>query len=157
LSPTGKWIVQIAVSLVASIALGLYGVTQVHVPFVGAFDLPIWAYVPFAMVVMLSTINAVGITDGLDSLAASTGAIALVGFWIIGVVLGYPLSANLSATAVGALLAYLWFNAHPAQMFMGDTGSLALGALIGMVALMEREPILLLPIGVVFVAEALSD
>ncbi len=157
LSPAAKWGAQIVLCLVAGVLLALAGVSQVHVPLVGSFDLPIWLYVPMAALVLLSTINAVGIADGLDSLAASTGAIALAAFWVIGLKLGYPLTAALCGTAVGALLAYLWFNAHPAQVFMGDTGSLALGALIGSVALIEREPFLLIPIGVIFVAEALSD
>jgi phospho-N-acetylmuramoyl-pentapeptide-transferase len=157
LSPAAKWVAQIVLCLIAGVLLWLAGVSQVHVPFVGSFDLPVWAYTPMAVAVLLSTINAVGITDGLDSLAATTCAIALVAFWIIGLMLGYPLTAALCGTTVGALLAYLWFNAYPAQLIMGDTGSLALGALLGAVALVEREPLLLIPVGVIFVAEALSD
>jgi phospho-N-acetylmuramoyl-pentapeptide-transferase len=157
LTPAAKWGAQIVLCLAAGVILPLAGISQVHVPWVGSFDLPVWAYAPMATLVLLSTINSVGITDGLDSLAATTGAVALAAFWIIGLLLGYPLTAALCATAVGALLAYLWFNAHPAQVFMGDTGSLPLGALLGIVALLEREPLLLLPIGIIFVAEALSD
>jgi phospho-N-acetylmuramoyl-pentapeptide-transferase len=157
LSPAAKWAAQIVLCAAVASALAWYGITQVHVPFVGSFDLPVWVYVPFATLVLVATTNAVAITDGLDSLLGITAAIAFAAFWIVGLLLGYPLSAALGATVVGALLAYLWFNAFPAQMFMGDTGSLPLGGLLGVVALMEREPFLLLPIGVIFVLEAVAD
>src|SRR5919199_5961569 len=120
LSPAAKWGAQVVLCLAAGILLALAGVSQIHVPFAGSYDLPIWVFAPVAMVVLLSTINSVGIADGLDSLAATTGAIALAAFWVIGLMLGYPLTAALCGTAVGALLAYLWFNAHPAQLIMGD-------------------------------------
>ncbi|MBI3970994.1 MAG: phospho-N-acetylmuramoyl-pentapeptide-transferase [Chloroflexi bacterium] len=157
LSPAVKWGAQLLIGLGAGIGLAWAGITQVHVPFVGAYDLRPWLYVPFAAVVLVSTINAVAITDGLDSLAATTGALAFGAFLVIGVVLGYPLTAALCGTIVGALLAYLWFNAHPAQMWMGDVGSLALGGLLGTVALIEREPLLLLPVGIIFVTNVVSD
>lgn len=157
LSPTAKWAIQIVLAAGASVGLWLTGVAQVHVPFAGVFVLPAIAYVPFATFVLLCTINGVGISDGLDSLAATTAVAAFVAFWVIGTILGYPLSAGLCATVVGALLGYLWFNAHPAQIFMGDVGSLALGGLLGVAALIEREPLLLLPVGIIFVAEVLSD
>ncbi|HEU5315184.1 MAG TPA: phospho-N-acetylmuramoyl-pentapeptide-transferase [Chloroflexota bacterium] len=157
LPPGAKWAVQIVLCLAVAGALAWYGITQVHVPFVGSFDLPAWAYIPFAAFVLVATTNATAITDGLDSLLGTTAAIAFAAFWIIGLLLGYPLSAGLSATIVGGLLAYLWFNAFPAQVFMGDSGSLPLGGLLGVVALIEREPFLLLPIGIVYVVEALAD
>jgi phospho-N-acetylmuramoyl-pentapeptide-transferase len=157
LSPAIKWGAQIALAVPTSWALAWYGVTQIHVPFVGDFDLPVWGYVPFAAFVLLATTNSVAITDGLDSLLGTTGAIAFAAFWIIGLTLGYPLSAGLSAIVVGALLGYLWFNAFPAQMWMGDTGSVPLGGLLGVVALLQREPFLLLPIGVIFVTNTVSN
>lgn len=157
LSPLLKLAVETALSLTAAGALAYAGMTEVTVPLVGDFVLPAALYVPFAAFVLLCSMNAVGITDGLDSLAASTSAIAFLAFWIIGLLLGYPLSAGLSAICVGALLAYLWFNAHPALVFMGDVGSLPLGALLAMVALLERQPFLLLPVGVIFVSNVLTD
>lgn len=157
LSPVVKWGIQAIICLGAATALAWYGITQIHVPFAGTFDLPGWAYIPFAGFILIATINAVAITDGLDSLAASTCAMAFAAFWVIGLTLGFPLSAALCATIVGSLLAYLWLNAYPAQMFMGDTGSLVLGGLLGIVALMQREPFLLVPVGIVFVANAASD
>jgi len=152
--PAAKWVAQILLALGVAGALAWYGITQVHVPFAGSFDLPAWAYVPFAAFVLLATTNSVAVTDGMDSLLGTTSLIAFAAFWIIGITLSYPLSATLCATIAGALLAYLWFNAHPAQMWMGDTGSQALGGLLGVVALFQREPFLLLPIGIVFVIEA---
>ena len=157
LRPAVKWGAQIALCIAAAWALAWYGITQVHVPFVGDFDLPLWLYIPFATFVLLATTNSVAITDGLDSLLGTTGALAFAAFWVVGTVLGYPLSAGLSAIVVGALLGYLWFNAFPAQMWMGDTGSVPLGGLLGVVALMQREPFLLLPIGVIFVLNAAAD
>ena len=157
LSPAIKWGAQIALSVPTAWALAWYGVTQIHVPFVGDFDLPVWAYVPFATFVLLATTNSVAITDGLDSLLGTTAGIAFTGFWVVGLTLGYPLSAGLSAIVVGAVLGYLWFNAFPAQMWMGDMGSVPLGGLLGVVALMQREPFLLLPIGVIFVVNTLSN
>jgi phospho-N-acetylmuramoyl-pentapeptide-transferase len=157
LSPTIKWGAQIVLTIPTAWALAWYGVTQVHVPFIGDFDLPMWLYVPFATFVLLATTNSVAITDGLDSLLGTTGAIAFAAFWIVGLSLGYPLSAGLSAIVVGALLGYLWFNAFPAQMWMGDLGSVPLGGLLGVVALMQREPFLLLPIGVIFVTNTFAN
>ena len=157
LSPTIKWGTQILLAVPTAWLLSWYGITQVHVPFVGDFDLPVWGYVPFATLVLLATTNSVAITDGLDGLLGTTGALAFAAFWIIGLILGYPLSAGLSAIVVGALLGYLWFNAFPAQMWMGDVGSVALGGLLGVVALMQREPFLLIPIGVIFVTNSLSN
>jgi phospho-N-acetylmuramoyl-pentapeptide-transferase len=163
LSPTAKWAAQILLCAGAVVALWWFGYAQVHVPFLGDFDLTdyVWLYVPFALFVMLATINGVAITDGMDSLLGTTAAVAFTAFWAIGLIPfagaegpRFPLTAALCATIVGALLAYLWFNAYPAQIWMGDTGSLALGGLLAAVALLEREPFLVLPIGIIFVANA---
>ena len=157
LSPTVKWGVEIALSLAAAAALAWLGFNALWVPFVGQVAIPAWLYVPLAAFVVVATINAVGITDGMDGLAATTSAIAFVAFWIIARWQGDGGTAALAGTIVGALLAYLWFNAHPAQMFMGDTGSLPLGGLLAVVALLLQQPLLLVPIGVIFVANAASD
>jgi phospho-N-acetylmuramoyl-pentapeptide-transferase len=156
LSPRVKWLVQIALCLAVAGALAWYGLTQVHVPFAGSYTLPWWVYVPFALLVLVGTLDGVAITDGLDSLAATTGAIAFTAFWIVGAVLDNPLVTGLCGTVVGALLAYLWFNAHPAQMWMGEVGAQPLGGLLGVVALLAGEPLLLIPIGVIFLANAAS-
>jgi phospho-N-acetylmuramoyl-pentapeptide-transferase len=157
LSPRVKWASQAVICLAAASFLTWNGMTQIHVPLAGNFVLPGWAYLPFAAFVLIATMNAVAITDGLDSLLGTTGAIAFTAFWIVGTALGYPLTAALCATVVGALLGYLWFNAFPAQIFMGEIGALPLGGLLGTVALLEREPVILLPVGIIFVANAASD
>src|SRR5262245_46914359 len=102
ITPAIKLAVQGVLSVAAAAALAWNGMTQVHVPLVGAFVLPAWAYVPFATFVLIATVNAVAITDGLDSLAATTAGLAFAAFWIVGLALGYPLSAALAATCVGA-------------------------------------------------------
>lgn len=114
-------------------------------------------YIPIAMFIMVSVSNAVNLTDGLDGLAGSTAAVAFAAYGIIANLQGqYPLS-SFCFTMVGALLAFLWYNSHPAQLFMGDTGALALGATLAVVALMTGQWLLLPVVGLVFVAEALSD
>lgn len=114
-------------------------------------------YIPIAMFIIVGFSNAVNLTDGLDGLAGSTVAVAFAAYGIIANLQGqYPLS-SFCFTMVGALFAFLWYNSHPAQLFMGDTGSLALGATLAVVALMTGQWLLLPVIGLIFVAVASSD
>jgi phospho-N-acetylmuramoyl-pentapeptide-transferase len=114
-------------------------------------------YIPVAAFIIVGSTNAVNLTDGLDGLAGSTAAVAFAAFGVIALLQGqYPLM-SFCFTMVGALFAFLWYNSHPAEMFMGDTGALALGATLGVVALMTGQWLLLPIIGLIFVAEALSD
>ena len=130
-----------------------------------------WVYVPFVTVVLTGSSNAVNLTDGLDGLAAGLSAVALLTFAVFAYVLGrVDTSAYLQvfylrgageltvfcAAAVGACIGFLWFNANPAQVFMGDTGSLALGGALGAIAILLKSELLLLVVGAVFVAETLS-
>lgn len=130
-----------------------------------------WLYVPFVTVVLTGTSNAVNLTDGLDGLATGLSAIALLTFAFFAYVLGrVDTSAYLQlfyltgageltvfcAAAVGACIGFLWYNANPAQVFMGDTGSLALGGALGAIAILLKSELLLLLVGAVFVAETLS-
>lgn len=115
-----------------------------------------WAYVPIAAFIIVATSNAVNLTDGLDALAASTSATAFGAYGVIAYLQGqFPLMA-FCFTMVGALLGFLRYNAHPAHVFMGDTGSLALGAAMAVVALLSGQWLLLPVIGFVFVAETWS-
>ena len=129
------------------------------VPYVNRiFDLW-WLYLPFAMVVIAGTSNAVNLSDGLDGLAGGLCLTAFSAFGVIAFTTAFPESGEVAvvcAAAAGACLGFLWFNSSPAKVFMGDTGSLALGALLGTVAVMTKHEILLAVIGFVFVAEALS-
>ena len=105
---------------------------------------------------IVGTANAVNLTDGLDSLAGRTAFVAFAAYGMIAYLYGQFYLVTFCFTVAGALPAFLWFNAHPAEVFMGDTGSLALGATLAVVALMLGQVLLLPIIGFVFVAEALS-
>jgi phospho-N-acetylmuramoyl-pentapeptide-transferase len=130
-----------------------------------------WIYVPFVTFVLTGVSNAVNLTDGLDGLAAGLTAVASLTFAVFAYVIGrvdtstylqiYYLRgagelAVFCAAMFGATLGFLWFNAHPAQVFMGDTGSLALGGALGAIAILLKSEFLLLLIGGVFVAETVS-
>jgi phospho-N-acetylmuramoyl-pentapeptide-transferase len=114
------------------------------------------AWVPIAAFVIFGTANAVNLTDGLDGLAGVIVASAFAGYGVIAYLQGQIYLVRFCFTMVGACFAFLWYNAHPAQMFMGDTGSLALGATLGAVALMTGQWLLLPVVALVPVAEALS-
>lgn len=129
-----------------------------------------WFYVPFAMIVIVGSSNAVNLSDGLDGLASGLLIIAFSVFMVFAYVMGsnfvgeyyilaIPHAAEIAvvcAAVVGSCLGFMWFNAPPAKVFMGDTGSLALGGLLGTVAVILKQEILLAIVGFVFVAEALS-
>ena len=122
----------------------------------GGIDIGFW-YVPIAILAIVGAANAVNLTDGLDTLAGGTSAIAFVAYGIIAYLQKQEPVVSLCFATVGALLAFLWYNAHPAMVFMGDAGSLTLGALLAVCALMTDQWLLLPLIGVIFVAVALSD
>ncbi len=114
-------------------------------------------YIPIATFIIVAESNAINLTDGLDGLAGSTSAVAFAAYGVIAYLQGqYPLM-SFCFTMVGALFAFLWYNSHPAELFMGDMGALALGATLAVVALMTGQWFLLPVVGLVFVAEALSD
>ncbi|MEO8285939.1 MAG: phospho-N-acetylmuramoyl-pentapeptide-transferase [Chloroflexota bacterium] len=149
------WLLVIA-TVAACILYFLLGRHFVGVPFVAQ---PIeigWVYIPVAVLLIVATANAVNFTDGLDSLAGGTTAIAFVSYGIIAYLQKQEPIVYLSFATVGALLAFLWFNAHPAMAFMGDSGSLTLGALLAVCALMTNQWLLLPLIGIVFVAETVT-
>jgi len=136
-----------------------YAITGIRVPFIGEVAVEPWLYVPFAAFAIVAASNGVNITDGLDGLAGGTLAFAYVSFMIIALlnVPAQPNIAFLSALLIGAMLGYLWFNAHPAQVFMGDSGSLAFGATLAVIALITGQILVLPLIGLVFVIETVSD
>ena len=113
-------------------------------------------YIPFAIFWIAGMANAVNFTDGLDSLAGGTTAIAFVSYGIIAYLQNQEPIVYLCFAAVGSILAFLWFNAHPAMVIMGDSGALTLGALLAVCALMTDQWLLLPLIGIVFVAETLA-
>ncbi len=135
------------------------GPTPTYFPFLG--NLEPWLgrpylYIPIATLFILGFANAVNLTDGLDGLAGSTAGLAFAAYGAIAYLQGQDYLFPFCFTVVGTLLAFLWYNAPPARVFMGDTGSLALGATLAIVALMSWQWILLPLIGIVFVAETVS-
>lgn len=115
-----------------------------------------WLYFPFLVIMMIAASNAVNLTDGLDGLVAGTAAIAYGAYTVIGIMQENTSVIIFSASVTGALLAFLLFNANPAKVFMGDTGSLALGGGLAALAVITKTELLLLIIGGVFVMETLS-
>lgn len=172
-----KLLAQVAVGLVLGLYLFWFPVApdvgaQLEMPFLKSVFLPLGlAYIPFAMLVTVGTSNGVNLTDGLDGLAvgalivacgAYAGMAYLVGrtdfarYLYITHVPGAGEVTVFAAAIVGAGLGFLWFNAHPAQVIMGDTGSLALGGALGTIALLVKQELLLVIVGGLFVIESLS-
>jgi phospho-N-acetylmuramoyl-pentapeptide-transferase len=154
ISATQKLLWQTVVAGVAAWQIqNTYEIDQLAVPFVGAVDIHPLAFILIAAFAIVATSNAVNITDGLDGLSGGTLIFAFVGYMIIAFTFGQPNLAELCALIIGALLAFLWFNVHPAQIFMGDSGSLALGATLAVTAVITGQVLLLPLIGLVFVLE----
>jgi phospho-N-acetylmuramoyl-pentapeptide-transferase len=126
----------------------------VNIP--GGIDLNDYLYIGIAAFIIVSESNAVNFTDGLDGLAGLIAATAFVAYGGIALFQGQIYLARFCFTLVGAIFGFLWFNVHPAELFMGDTGSLSLGATLAVVALMTGQWPLLLVIGVIPLSEALS-
>jgi phospho-N-acetylmuramoyl-pentapeptide-transferase len=136
-----------------------YALSGFRVPFVGDVTIEPWLYVAFAAFAIVAASNGVNITDGLDGLAGGTLVFAFASFLIIAL-LNEPVQPNIAflcALIIGALLGFLWFNVHPAQVFMGDSGSLALGATLAVIALITGQILVLPLIGLIFVLETASD
>ncbi len=148
-----KLVMLVLLALAAALVLH-YGLLleSIYMPFVGKIPIGVW-YIPIAVITIVGTANAVNLTDGLDTLAGGTAALAFAAYGIIAYLQEQSFLATYCFTVVGATLGFLWFNAHPARVFMGDTGSLALGACLAVVAMMTGHWLLLPIIGVVFVAE----
>lgn len=145
--------------------------TELCLPFVKSFSPELWLLIiPWGMFVLIGTSNAVNLTDGLDGLATGPLIVNFASFSLICYLAGHKQFAQylyipyagsaeiaiLAATMVGVLLGFLWYNTHPAQIFMGDVGSLPLGASLGFAALVARQEALLAITGGIFVLETLS-
>lgn len=128
---------------------------QLHIPYVGDWSVGYW-YIPIFMFILVGTTNAVNFTDGLDGLAGGLLVIAFGAFGVLAYLEGLVLLSAFCAVCVGAIAAFLWHNVPPALFFMGDTGSLALGGALAVIAMMIDQAIVLALIGFVFVIEMLS-
>ncbi len=156
------WIRMAALLVVAAVlvtvAVNVVGLpTTLVVPVIDkSFEIGVIAFFIVVFLVVSGFANAVNLTDGLDGLAAGCAAIVLLSYTAIAFVSGQRDLAIFGATVAGACVGFLWFNSFPAAVFMGDTGSYALGGAIAAMAVMTKTEILLIVIGAIFVAEALS-
>ena len=131
--------------------------TETYIPFIKTyFTLPVWLYIPFAILVLLGTSNAVNLTDGIDGLATSVTALILTCLTVIGIIFNIKEIVVFGSITIGTCLGFLLFNLNPAKIFMGDTGSLMLGGAVAGMALYLKMPFLLLIIALVPVIETLS-
>ena len=164
-TPRRKLILTIIIALGASLVLYLpapFGLQReefkgpVIIPFVGQWDIGLW-YIPLATVIIIGTSHAVNLTDGLDSLAGWNLTLSFAAYGVITFLDQKFINLMaLNFTLVGACAAFLWFNAYPAQVIMGDLGALAPGAVLAVIALQSQQWLLLPIIGAVYVAEAIS-
>ncbi len=153
-----KFLIQVAFAIL--IAIVLRYVLEVPQMFWPTAKAPLdigFLYIPVAAFIIVGASNAVNFTDGMDGLAGLISATAFAAYGIIALLQNQVFLGRFCFTLVGALFGFLWFNVHPAQLFMGDTGSLSLGATLGVVALMTGQWILLPVIAIIPVSEALSD
>ena len=155
----GRWLflAQVAIALLA--ALGLYFGLDYHNVALPGVARPIdigMLYVPVAMFIIVAASNAVNITDGLDGLAGIIVASAFAAFAVIAFLQGWAYLSRFGFIVVGASFAFLWYNAHPAELFMGGLGSYSLGATLGVMALMSGQWLVLPIVAVIPVAETVS-
>lgn len=134
--------------------------TDIIIPFLGidaTLSLPTWFFIPFTIIVLYASTNSVNMTDGVDGLAAGVTLIVMVFFTMVAMTRGeWDYIKVFSSITAGGCLGFLAFNTHPAKVFMGDTGSLALGGAVGAISVMMGIPWILLVVGGIFVIESLS-
>ena len=162
LKSSQKFILQLIVSVVFIVYLfKMYGFDYgVLIPFTGSFDTGVVLklgiiWIPFALFVILGTDNGVNFTDGLDGLCSSVTIIVAIFFMLIGLKAGFSVTP-VTGAVIGSLMGFLIFNAYPAKVFMGDTGSLALGGFVASYALMCRIPVFVAVIGFIYMIEVIS-
>jgi len=155
LSAKGKLILQTAIALIPALYLTFYGNTSVSI--FGLAKINIGYFYPlWAILVIIGASNAVNLTDGLDGLASGTMFFALIACTFVSVGLGRNDIAIICMAAAGRCLGFLYYNFNPAKMFMGDTGSMALGGLLGTLAIIGKFELWILIIGIIFIVETLS-
>lgn len=158
LTPLQKIIFQLVVTVLFYIYIVKSGFgTDIYIPFTNGYyvDLGI-LFAPFLFFVMVGTVNSVNLTDGLDGLASGVTVLVAMFFLVISYFAGKAGLVYISSAMVGALMGFLVFNSHPAKVFMGDTGSLALGGFVASIAILTKMPIMLVIVGLVYVCESLS-
>lgn len=130
--------------------------TEIYIPFSNGyvFDLG-WLYIPLVFIIMIGTVNSVNLTDGLDGLASGVTVLVATFFSVVSIGINSNITP-ITCAAVGSLLGFLLFNTYPARVFMGDTGSLALGGFVAATAIYLKMPIFLLIVGLIYVIETVS-
>ena len=159
LSPKAKMLGLLIVSVAYTIVLvNVFNIgTDINIPFAKTYiTLPIWLYIPFAVIVMLSATNAINLTDGIDGLSTSVTTIIITCLTVISIILGVKEVTIFGSILIGACLGFLLFNLNPAKVMMGDTGSLMLGGAIAGIALYLKMPLLLLIIAIIPIIETIS-
>ena len=147
----------IAVSFVLFIVSYLKIGTEIQIPFLKTFiNIPIWLYIPFSVFVLLGTTNAINLTDGIDGLSTSVTTVIVSCLTVIGVILNVKEIVVFGCILIGACLAFLIFNLHPAKVFMGDTGSLLLGGAVASMAIYMKIPLILVIIAFIPIIETIS-
>ena len=142
-------------AIAAWVLYGPLGLHTIYIPFVGKYEIGL-VYFFIALFAIMGTAHATNLTDGLDSLLGGLAAIAFIAYGVIAYLQGQLQIVAFCFTMVGALIGFLWYNAHPAQVFMGDTGSLAIGAGLAVAAFQTGQWLILPVVGFVFVAVTLS-
>lgn len=154
LSARGKLFLQIAIAILPVLFVTISGRTFITF---GDYTFNLgWFYPLFGIFIITGVSNAVNLTDGLDGLAASNMVISLMALVFINLIMGNIDLAIICAAIAGACLGFLYFNKYPAKVFMGDTGSLALGGVLGTIGVMGKFELWLIPIGIIFMCETLS-
>ena len=152
-----KFSLQVVVTAVFCVYMIKYIGTSTIIPFTGGYEItmPTWLFVIFLFIAVIGTVNGANFTDGLDGLASSVTLIVAVFFTVVSIGMGSGIEP-VTGAVVGGLMGFLLFNVYPARVFMGDTGSLALGGFVAGAAYMMQMPLFILLIGLIYLVEVLS-
>lgn len=159
LKPMQKIIFQLIVTVLFYIYITKYTDigTEILIPFTKGYTIDLgYLYGPFMFFVMVGTVNSVNLTDGLDGLASGVTVLVATFFTYVAYACGAYELMPVCGAVIGSLMGFLVFNSHPAKVFMGDTGSLALGGFVASIAMITRMPVILLIVGLIYVCESLS-
>jgi phospho-N-acetylmuramoyl-pentapeptide-transferase len=146
---------QLTLSTAYAVLLYVYGKGVFNIPFIGQVNWGVW-YVPFTVFVIVAMTNATNLTDGVDGLCGLTGFVAALALLLLSGLTGHLSMGIIAVSLAGGLAGFLMWNLHPAQVFMGDTGSLFIGGTLTALAFGIEQPFLLVPIGILYIAENLS-
>ena len=150
-----KLFAQLLVAAGYAVSLFMAGGTVIQVPFVGEVDLGLW-FIPLCMFIVVAAVNATNLTDGVDGLCGTVSFVAVLFFLVAAGVAGFFGQGLMAAALAGALAGFLVWNLHPAKVFMGDLGSLFIGGALSALAFGINQPLLLVPVGILYIVETLS-